>query len=120
MNGMERDDKFLHGVKKVLTESESHLDPVTLVRLRTARMKAVESISCPVPWYTSLPRWVTAGGLASAVVCVAALSFWFTMDTREAPVAQMEDMEILTTKEQLDLYKDLDFYRWLEQSDRAG
>jgi hypothetical protein len=120
MNGNRQDDNFVDGVRTVLRESESQLDSATLLRLRSSRLKALEMAAASAPWYARFPRWVTAGGLATAAVCLATLSFWFTADQRDLPVAQVEDVEILTTQEQLDLYKDLDFYRWLEESERAG
>jgi hypothetical protein len=54
------------------------------------------------------------------MVIVMALSFWQDSDRRSQTAGPVEDLEIMTTHEQLELYKDLDFYRWLETVDNAG
>jgi len=54
------------------------------------------------------------------MVLVIAVSLWLSSGNNSLPVGQPEDLEILTTNEQLELYKDLEFYRWLESKDKAG
>jgi hypothetical protein len=120
MSGEERDSVFAERMRKLLDESAVRPDEQTRMRLRSIRLKALEVAEQQVPWYLRFPRWVAAGGLATAIVLVMAVSLWITAGRNAIPVAQVEDLDILTTNEQLELYKDLDFYRWLESADNSG
>jgi|AMWB02.1.fsa_nt_gi hypothetical protein len=120
MSGEERDRIFVENLGKILAEAEENTDALTRMRLQSARLRALEAAEKPFPWYVRFPKWVTAGGLATAMVIVLAISFWQTPDRPSQANGQVEDLEIMTTHEQLELYKDLDFYRWLETVDNAG
>lgn len=122
MNGEEFDRPLVDKVRLLLDESVAQTDPGIRLRLRRARQAALDAAEEAVPWYVRIPRWVTAGGLATAVVLLVSVSIWMTSGRQNSsvPTAQVEDVEILTGKEQLDLYRDLEFYEWLERSDHAG
>jgi hypothetical protein len=120
MIGEERDTAFAERMRKLLDESAMQPDDQTRIRLRSIRLKALEIAEQQTPWYVRFPRWVTAGGLATAMVLVMVVSLWIAAGRNVLPVTQVEDLDILTTNEQLELYKDLDFYRWLESTDNAG
>jgi hypothetical protein len=120
MTGEEHDTAFAERMRKLLDESAAWPDAQTRMRLRSIRLKAIEVAEQPLPWYLRFPRWVTAGGLATAMVLVMAVSLWIAAGRNTLPVDQVEDLDILTNTEQLELYKDLDFYRWLESTDNAG
>jgi hypothetical protein len=117
----EKSEKALvQSLKKILDETEAETDPRVRMRLRSARIRALETLASPAPWYAILPRWAMAGGLATALALVLTFSLWTSKEQYKVPSAQVEDLELLTTKEKLELYKDLDFYRWLETSDHTG
>jgi len=117
----ENNEKVLvESLKKILDETEAQTDPFIRMRLRSARFRALEVLESPVPWYSRFPRWATAGGLVTAMALVLTLSLWTSKEHFNVPTGQVEDLELLTTKEQLELYKDLDFYRWLETPDHTG
>jgi hypothetical protein len=120
MNGEEYESDFAERMRKLLDASAALPDDQTRLRLRSIRLKALEAAEQEVPWYLRFPRWVTAGGLATATVLVMAMSLWIATGRNALPVSQVEDVDILTNNEQLELYKDLDFYRWLENADNAG
>lgn len=120
MTSEKNDKTFVESLKKIMDESEVHMDPHVRMRLRAARFKALEALEVPVPWYARFPRWATAGSLVTAVALVLTLSLWNYQEQNNIPSGQVEDLELLTNKEQLELYKDLDFYRWLESSDHTG
>jgi hypothetical protein len=107
-------------LKKILDETEAQTDPRIRMRLRSSRIRALETLETPVPWYARFPRWATAGGLVTALALVLTISLWTSKEHYNVPTGQVEDLELLTSKEQLELYKDLDFYRWLETSDHTG
>ncbi|HOI14838.1 MAG TPA: hypothetical protein PK036_00710 [Geobacteraceae bacterium] len=120
MSGEEKDRVFAERMRKLLDESAVRPDEQTRMRLRSIRLKALEVAEQGMPWYLRFPRWVTAGGLATAMVLVIAVSLWMGTGRNALPVTQVEDLDILTNNEQLELYKDLDFYRWLESADNSG
>lgn len=111
---------FVQNLKKIMDETETQTDPRVSMRLRAARVRALESLESPIPWYARIPRWATAGGLVTAMALVVTLSLWTSKVHYTTPTGQVEDLELLTNKEQLELYKDLDFYRWLETTDHTG
>jgi hypothetical protein len=118
MMSEEHDNAFVDGMRKLLDETEPETDSRVRMRLRSARLKALEAAEEQVPWYLRFPRLITAGTFATAVVI--AVSLWIVSERGNLPTGQVEDIELLTTKEQMELYKDLDFYRWLETSEHAG
>jgi hypothetical protein len=111
---------FVQSLKKILEETETQTDPRIRMRLCSARVRALETLESPIPWYAHIPRWAMAGGLVTATALVLTLSLWAPKANYSVPSGQVEDLELLTNKEQLELYRDLDFYRWLETSDHAG
>ncbi|NMC75317.1 MAG: hypothetical protein GYA56_13315 [Geobacteraceae bacterium] len=120
MSGEDRDRVFAERMRELLDESVGRPDEQTRMRLRSIRLTALEAAEQGVPWYLRFPRWITAGGLATATVLVLAVSLWMGRGRPALPVTQVEDLDILTNSEQLELYKDLDFYRWLESADNSG
>ncbi|MHC1697006.1 MAG: hypothetical protein AB9919_02850 [Geobacteraceae bacterium] len=120
MTSENNEKALVESLKKILDDTETQTDPHVRMRLRAARFRALEALEPPVPWYARFPRWATAGGLVTAAALVLTLSLWNYQDHFKIPSGQVEDLELLTNKEQLELYKDLDFYRWLETSEHAG
>jgi type VI protein secretion system component VasF len=116
MNADEREKLFLEKVRKELDAAAGELDGETLARLRQARLKAVEEAGRR-RWWPLVPKWVTAGGLATAMVLVVAVSVWFNASKERLPVRQAEDVEILAAQENMDISRDLEFYRWLAAAD---
>ena len=109
-----KDEAFLAASKALLDESARELDADVAARLRQARYRALEAK--PRPFFWLLP----ASGLAAASVAVLAVALWLYQPARPAPMQGMEDLEILTSKENLELFDDLEFYHWLAERDRMG
>ncbi|HEY5973757.1 MAG TPA: DUF3619 family protein [Geobacteraceae bacterium] len=119
MNGQELDEKFVKRLKVELDAGSERLDPSVSTRLRDGRQVAVARAGKRSWGLFSLPRWVTASGLATAAVLVVAVSLWNGSNgQRTLPGKIGDDFEIITAQEQLDLYDDLEFYRWLAESSR--
>jgi hypothetical protein len=114
MSTENRDRELLERVRATLDASADNLDAATLRRLRRSRLEAVEAAG-PKRRPFPLPRWVTAGGVATVAVLGVAASVWLSAPRPVLPEKQVEDLEIVTAKEQLDLYADLEFYRWLAE-----
>ena len=115
MTGKMSEEEFQAEVRKTLDLTTEALDQETLRRLRAARFEALELAGAGrVSWF-GLHRWLTAGGLTTVTVLALGISLWIVAPRQNLlPVRQPDEVEILTSQDQLDLYKDLEFYRWLE------
>jgi hypothetical protein len=120
MRSEEREDAFVDEVRRMLDQSGSEVDARVRMRLRSARLRALEAAQEHVPWYVRIPRWVGAGALATVMVLIIAVTLWLSAERSALTARQVEDMELMATHEQLEMYKDLDFYRWLENNGNAG
>lgn len=106
-----RTDPLLRAIRKELDRSCDALDGYTLSRLHRMRSAALER---PQSRWKSL--LLPFGGLVTA--CAMVLTVNLTLRTTDLPVdvageATLEDIEILTMSESLDLYEDYEFYQWL-------
>jgi hypothetical protein len=121
MRENERDKTFIRSIVRELDEETNRLPPEVVGRLRDGRMRAIGVP--PGGWfrYRIVPRWITAGGFATAAVLVAAVSIWYGGDRSSTQIKNLDELEIASSQEQLELYEDLDFYRWLaDQPGSAG
>ena len=107
------DDRLIEDIRAALDADLDHVEPQTAVRLRAARMRALERAERPARDWT---RFAPAGAFASA--CIVALVF---MTARpDTPPIGMPEFEMLASGEDLELIEDLDFYEWLDSQDHAG
>lgn len=109
MNDDER--RLLERVRGALDEGAANLDGATRSRLAQARARALQPRHAVRLW------WLPAGGAVFASVLAALL--WLG---QPAPLPGngfngVADLELLTSNDGLELYQELDFYRWLEEED---
>lgn len=114
MNTDADDKSFLAASKAVLDESARDLDAEVATRLRQARYKALDAKPAPFRWL------VPAGGLAAVSVAVLAVALWLSQPSRSVPVQSVEDLEIISSAENLELFDDLEFYHWLAVQNPTG
>lgn len=114
------DKELLDSARKVLDREIDNLDDATLRRLREIRLDALamagDKKGFEFPW----TRWITAGGVAMVAVIAVAGSLWISAPAKSLPVQSAEEAEILTSRDNLEMYKDLEFYRWLAESNGNG
>jgi hypothetical protein len=113
------DKKFLDGIRETLDRKADALDEETLLRLRRVRLDALETAGKRRTLF-AFPRWLTAGGLATAAVVAVAVSVWTFTARQQSPASLPEEVEVLVIKDHLDLYEDLEFYRWLSADESKG
>jgi hypothetical protein len=113
MNEGQKEVQFIEKVKGLLDESAENLDPRIRHRLQQARIQALEARGKRRFSFFTFPRWITIGGLATVATAVLAFFFLFNAPRADFPTKQAEDFEILTSKEHIDFYSDLEFFRWL-------
>ncbi len=118
MSENERNEAFIRSVISGLDQESDRLSPAVVRRLREARLRALDSQQTGWFGFRIVPRWVTAGGLASVAVLVAAVSIWLGGNHNALQVKNPDDLEIAAAQEQLEFYEDIDFYHWL--ADQPG
>ncbi len=106
-------------VKKRLDENVERLDPRTVRALRGVRSEALDYFE-KKRGYQLIPRWITAGGIATSTVLIAAVSVFYFSSQKPSSLKNPEDFELLSVKGQPELYQDLDFYRWLADQKVQG
>lgn len=104
--------QFVKQVRQRLDASLQELDGPTLARLRAARRQALEQ-------RRARPVWVNRMALATAMSCVLTLGVWW-VQRPVVPDLPMEDLAVLTATDDLELYRDLEFYQWLEYHGEQG
>ena len=120
MSEHERDETFIRSVVSELDRESDRLSPAVARRLEEARRHALNAPRAG--WFRLLivPRWVTAGGLATAAVLVAAVLIWHGGNQNGLQIKNPDELEIAAAQEQLEFYEDLDFYRWLADQPAAN
>ncbi len=118
MRENERNGTFIRSIVRELDEEADRLPPAVVGRLRDGRMRAIGVPQGGWFRYRIVPRWITAGGFVTAAVMVAAVSIWYGGHRSSTQVRNLDELEIASAQEQLELYEDLDFYRWL--ADQPG
>jgi hypothetical protein len=109
------DDKHLvSGIRQQLDQSCNALDGQTLSRLNRIRHTALERKQA-----RASRMLLPFGGFVTA--CVLVVSVMTFVPTRapetETVASPLEDIEILSSSDSLDLYEDYEFYQWLAEND---
>ncbi len=112
MNDCEREDRFEEKLRSLLDHTAEDLDDRTRRRLEAIRAQALEDPQKPARLFFKPLRWMTVGALATASV-VFGMFFWLNTSPGDLPVTHAEDVEIITSRDHIDLFQNLDFYEWL-------
>ena len=116
-----KEQQFTNRIQKLLDQSVDDLDAVTKTRLKAARLTALEGLSgeelsrgSVLSAVFSHNKLLLATSM-SVVVFVSALTI--KQSSTEVPI---DDLQILSAREELELFRDLEFYQWLEyQSEQS-
>jgi len=111
MNNGQLPDDFISRIVGQLARDEGETPPGIAVRLSGSRLKALKLVEKPS--HAKALGWLTLSGLATAVVLVVAVSLWTRAPKPYEIAMNPDDLEVLTAPEHFELYRDLDFYRWL-------
>ena len=118
----EKDDAFAREVKEALRESEEQIDELTLARLRAARHRAVAAHRdksrfeladvLTLDWLNHHRRFAL---LVAATLLATMWLFSVQRHPQQRSLAPMfEDLELLSGSDDFELYRDLDFYLWID------
>ena len=108
----EKEARFVAALKRELDRDSESLDGMTIVRLRAARLRALDARSRPHAWL--LAGGFVGTGLAAALVAV------LLMTPAALPITGLEQFDMLSENDSIDLYDNLEFYRWLAARHDAG
>jgi hypothetical protein len=106
----ENENELEKNIRQSLDESVDSLDANTLSKIRQIRAQAVENAG------TQHIKWqgIFVGGLATACVMVFAV---MVLLNSPAPMQTVpaDDLELISSSDDLELFEDLEFYEWLEE-----
>ena len=116
MNDPERGQQdFLQRIKVTLDAQETQLDADTVRDLRLARHRALATLQRP----RRIWQPVVLAGLAATIVIVV-VSLQHQRVKPPGTGTAMENMALLSSGDDFDLYENLDFYQWLAQEKHDG
>ena len=108
---IDNEDELNTNIKQRLDKSVEEIDANTLSSIRQIRAKAMEKTeNRKYPKQNSM----LIGGLATACVFVLAVILLLNPET---PVQQIpvDELEMISSIDNLELIEDLEFYEWLEE-----
>ena len=108
----DKEQQFVQQIRDKLDHSLGELDAVTLARLKAARLTALEGRN-------RSPLWQNKMLLASAMSVTLLAGVWLIQKPL-TPDLPLEDLQILTSNDDLELYRDLEFYQWLAYQNEQG
>lgn len=107
---------FLDSVRRELDAATGRLDGRTLSRLHRIRSEALARRTKPAD---SERSWWPLGSLAAAGLLAVSLTLNWSQPTAIVPqngqAEALEDIDLLTANDALELYEDYEFYQWLAQ-----
>lgn len=105
------EDELKTSIKRDLDESTDALDANTLSKIRQIRAKAVEKAGNRNVDYGS---GLFIGGLATACIMVLAVIMLIKSPT-SIEIVPVDELELISSSDNLEFYEDLEFYEWLEE-----
>ena len=107
------DEQLARDAKQAFDQSVDGLDAATLSRLNRGRQAALaEGRRAPAFAARQWLRWVSATGVAAAVLLVLVMQQGpGDVDVIAAPAS---DLEILLSEESIEMLEELEFYSWLD------
>ena len=114
MSSNDKEQKFIDGIKGQLDQSQQDMDPITLVRLKAARITALDSGKNNQGWFIQPKLW-----LATAMSVLITFTVLYVQKP-EGENMSIEVLPMLTEVEDFELYQELEFYQWLEYERDQG
>jgi hypothetical protein len=115
----DREQAIADRARELFGESVRSVDGETRSKLAQARAKAVEAAVSArgFSWLSAPSALVPLGGVAAAALAVALIWQDPVVPPASMQTTVLNDLELLTEGENLDLLEDLEFYAWLLEQD---
>ena len=121
------EENLIEQTKRLLDASEQQVDSSIKARLRAARYQALESLQSENQVNTRrsvsksfIPRWLAPFStltMAASIMMIATMLWTLPSVDLKLEDNLLNDIQILSNQEDLELYKDLDFYIWLSDEE---
>lgn len=108
---IEKEDEWLTVIRAELVQGIDDIDGATIARLRQIRRQALTK---------KASRNLTALLLPAAILATACLVLALIVyipEQQPKQKAMIDDLDLITTSDSLDLYEELEFYEWLDAYD---
>jgi len=110
----DRDDEIARRARAALDRSIEEIDPATRARLVAARRTALDALDRPRRDFVRGGAIATVAAFGAAGLFFAA-SWWLrTHADSIALEGALDDVELLADGDDLEMYDELEFYRWLD------
>ena len=109
---MTNPDQWQQRVKQTLDRQS--VDEPTRDALRAARTAALDGVHRP-----ALPRWGRAAAFATLLLAVAAVIVFDNLQNSGFPRAEADDLAVIASDDDFELYEELEFYVWFDEDDSA-
>ncbi|MDH5378608.1 MAG: hypothetical protein OEX00_09815 [Gammaproteobacteria bacterium] len=118
MTENEKSSPLHSSISGALNKQTLEIDPLVSQRLQQIRRDALAQAEAQMtPRSRELHRWVPLSAFA-ALASVAVVVIVMALGPKGSPagLAPVEELEMLSKIEDMEMIKELDFYLWLEQS----
>ena len=128
MTETSKGDELMDGIRRRLDADVDALDDATLARLGDARRAALAVAARPAARGRWKPRlaghgpgdWMLPAGAFASVVATAVALTLMVGDPGAGIAGEIDDLEMLTAGEEIELYENLEFYLWLQDREHTG
>lgn len=109
--------------REAFDEHVASLDAHTRSRLNQARQAALDAARSKKR--VAMPRWLMPAGSVAAMAMIATVTLQYLHSgmpvgaNKPVVTSAMEDMDIIASKDDLDLLQNVDFYEWMDSNDAA-
>jgi len=108
---MSQEKELIGHIRRLLDESAEDIEAATAARLAQARSRALGEVTKRrILW-----RW-PALGLATAAAAILAFMMTFRAAPPQLTAEHREVLEIFASGQNLELYRNLEFYAWLSKN----
>lgn len=113
-----REPELLAVAKSTLDKAVDDMDEGILARLKAARRQAIHAekpVNGFTKWFTPGHWMIPASGFAmTGLVAVLVTSLWSDKSSDDFLAGPaLEDIQILSSTDDMELYEELEFYQWL-------
>ncbi|GAC1468621.1 MAG: hypothetical protein PVSMB11_04320 [Desulfuromonadaceae bacterium] len=116
MTAGKSDEEIVARVAAQMDAGLESIDGATAGRLQRSRMNALDQLESRKCWFQMPRTWMSPALASSLAIAVLAVSVWFAMPKSGHNSVPLDDLEVVSSPEHLDLINDLEFLQWLKDT----